>query len=67
MAKILFNDGVITPKSQMNIQRSFMACVNINHLIFAIGGYDYAKKIKLVILKYMKLKKMFGKKILLKI
>jgi hypothetical protein len=37
-------DGIITTKSQMSIQRSFMACVNINHLIFAIGGYDYSEK-----------------------
>ena len=39
-----FKDGQITPKANMNIQRSFMSVISYDQLIFAIGGYDYAEK-----------------------
>jgi serine/threonine protein kinase len=39
-----FKDGTITPKANMNIQRSFMSVISYDQLIFAIGGYDFAEK-----------------------
>ena len=39
-----FKDGIITPKANMSIQRSFMSVISYDQLIFAIGGYDFAEK-----------------------
>ena len=39
-----FKDGVITKKSSMSIQRSFMAVISNDYLIFAIGGFDSKEK-----------------------
>ena len=39
-----FKDGIVTVKTPMSVQRSFMSLVAINHFIFAIGGYDYIEK-----------------------
>ena len=39
-----FKDGVITKKSNMSIQRSFMSTISNDYLIFAIGGFDYRTK-----------------------
>ena len=39
-----FKDGTITPKANMNIQRSFMSVISYDQLIFAIGGYDFSEK-----------------------
>ena len=39
-----FKDGVITKKSNMSIQRSFMSTISNDYLIFAIGGFDYKTK-----------------------
>ena len=39
-----FKDGIITPKTNMSIQRSFMSVISYDQLIFAIGGYDFAEK-----------------------
>ena len=39
-----FKDGTITPKANMNIQRSFMSVISYDQLLFAIGGYDFAEK-----------------------
>ena len=39
-----FNNGVITKKANMTIQRSFMSVISNDYLIFAIGGFDYKEK-----------------------
>ena len=39
-----FKDGVITKKASMSIQRSFMAVISNDYLIFAIGGFDSKEK-----------------------
>ena len=39
-----FKDGVITKKSNMSIQRSFMSVISNDYLIFAIGGFDSKEK-----------------------
>ena len=39
-----FKDGIITPKANMSIQRSFMSVISYDQLIFAIGGYAFAEK-----------------------
>jgi hypothetical protein len=39
-----FKDGVITKKSSMSIQRSFMSVISNDYLIFAIGGFDSKEK-----------------------
>ena len=39
-----FKDDKLTPKANMKIQRSFMAVISFDRLIFAIGGYDYSEK-----------------------
>ena len=39
-----YKDDNIYIKAPMSVQRSFMSVVNINHLIFAIGGYDTSEK-----------------------
>ena len=39
-----FKDGVISKKSSMSIQRSFMAVISNDYLIFAIGGFDSKEK-----------------------
>ena len=39
-----FKDGIITKKTSMSIQRSFMATISNDCLIFAIGGFDYKTK-----------------------
>ena len=39
-----FKDGIITKKSNMSIQRSFMAVISNDYLIFAIGGFDSKEK-----------------------
>ena len=59
-------DGIITTKSQMSIQRSFMACVNINHLIFAIGGYDYSEKNQIGNIEIYEIEKNIWKKNIIK-
>ena len=39
-----FKDEIITKKSNMSIQRSFMAVISYDYLIFAIGGFDSKEK-----------------------
>ena len=39
-----FKDGLISKKSSMSIQRSFMAVISNDYLIFAIGGFDSKEK-----------------------
>ena len=39
-----FKDGIITKKTSMTCQRSFMATISNDCLIFAIGGFDYKTK-----------------------
>ena len=39
-----FKDGIITKKASMSIQRSFMATISNDYLIFAIGGFDFKTK-----------------------
>lgn len=42
-----FKSGEIRKKASLNIERSFMAALSINNVIFAIGGYDYNEKTQL--------------------
>ena len=39
-----FKDGIISKKSNMSIQRSFMSVISNDYLIFAIGGFDSKEK-----------------------
>jgi len=42
-----FKSGEIRRKASFNIERSFMAALNIGNIIIAIGGYEYTDKTQL--------------------
>lgn len=42
-----YYDSQIIKKASMNVDRSFMGVVHINHTILAIGGYEYNEKLQL--------------------
>ena len=61
-----FKDETITKKSNMSIQRSFMAVISYDYLIFAIGGFDSKEKCQVGTIEIYEVEKDEWKKGLLK-